>query len=83
MDNLSTVTHGHIYTATVNLSWIESFSTNDHIMSLLLSAGFTNVSVIGDGATRRVSGVWSGQTMTGEVDPHLTGIEDITVGGNR
>jgi kumamolisin len=72
-----TVLHGHHYSATVTLNFLEGFASNDTIVGMLDSAGFTDVSVTGSGETRQAQGLWPGPTTTAALDPHLSNVVDL------
>jgi hypothetical protein len=73
-----TITTGHRYAATVNLSGMEALADNAYIASYLSSAGFTNVTVTGSGGTRSVTATWTGATITRAADPHLSNVRDLS-----
>lgn len=73
--------HGHVYAADISLSWGEKLvATNSMIQGKLEDAGFTNVTVTGDGSTRHAQGTWNG----GDEDVSLpsqiveSSIQDLT-----
>jgi hypothetical protein len=70
---------GRRYRATVTLSFTEQvFATNDMIKEMLTGAGFKDVTVKGDGGKRVAEGVWAKPDMPGALEPHLSGVADIT-----
>lgn len=73
-----TLTTGHRYSATLNLSGIETIAGNAYIASNLTSAGFANVSVTGSGGTRSVMATWTGATVTHALDRHLSNVRDLS-----
>jgi hypothetical protein len=73
-----TITTGHRYSATVTLSFVEAFADNSRIASVLISAGFADVTVSGSGNIRTATGTWTGATMTRAVDPHLSNVRDLS-----
>jgi hypothetical protein len=73
----ATIVNGHRYSAEVDLSWIEGFASDDMLVAKLAAYGFADVTVTGSGETRQAQGTWTGETMTGEVDSHLSRIVDL------
>ena len=71
-----TMVKDHTYTATLSLSWIDSFADNTYIVNALRNMGFQNVVVSGGGGFRHVTGTWTGPTITGEPDSRLSDIRD-------
>ena len=68
-----TLHHGKRYQAAIALSLVEQqFATNGMIAGQFAQFGFTEVTVTGDGATRRAAGRWMGVKTTVALDPHLS-----------
>jgi hypothetical protein len=78
VDGEATLLHGHTYAATVSLSGVEPFASNEHIADMLAKMGFSNVAVTGGWSTRQAKGTWNGGTLTGPVDPHLSTVVDLS-----
>jgi hypothetical protein len=75
-----TVHQGKRYRATITLGFIErQFTSNKDIAARLTKAGFSNVTVTGDGSDRYAEGLWAGPDMTGPIDSHLSHIEELSV----
>lgn len=72
-----TITHGKRYSATINLAWYEAFDSNEDLVSRLTKMGFADVTVDGGGEQRQAEGTWTGETMTGAVDAHLSNIKEL------
>lgn len=51
-----------VYTADIELSWLESMASNGTIENKLTTAGFTEVTVWGDGMSRIARGKWPHET---------------------
>jgi hypothetical protein len=62
-----TVRQGKRYRATIQLGSFERFATNAMIASRLQAAGFAEVQVEGEGATRQAQAVWPGPDTTADV----------------
>jgi hypothetical protein len=73
------VRQGHRYRATIALSGIEHFASNDYIANELTQYGFADVVVTGSGGTRVAEGTWTGPDTTAQIDPHITNIVEIPV----
>jgi hypothetical protein len=74
-----TVRHGKRYQAIVTLNWFEQqVATNETIAGQLAKLGFSNVTVIGTGATRQVAGTWTGADITAQIDSHLSNIVEAS-----
>jgi hypothetical protein len=73
-----TIIQGHRYSATINLSWAESWGSDNQVAAVFAKAGFADVVVTGTGSTRQGEGTWSGPTMTGPLDPHLSDVKDLS-----
>jgi hypothetical protein len=72
-----TVKQGHKYSAEIDLSWLESFATDDTIAERFKALGFENVVVVGSGQVRFARGSWDKPDATVDVtDPHLRAIRE-------
>jgi hypothetical protein len=67
------------YSATIELNWVERLASNDRIARYLHEAGFTEVEVSGNGATRSATALWPHADRMGEVPPQITAIDEIEV----
>jgi hypothetical protein len=56
-----TLQSGKRYRATITLGFVERLASNDTIAEKFRDAGFADVHVTGDGATRYAEGVWSSE----------------------
>lgn len=72
-----TVRQGRRYRATITLGWIERWASNAMIAEKLTTAGFSDVSVSGSGATRIAEASWPGLDMTGEMPAQITEVTDL------
>jgi Thermolysin metallopeptidase, alpha-helical domain/Thermolysin metallopeptidase, catalytic domain len=72
-----TIRHGHRYAATVVLSGLEQFASDDDIANRLKQYGFTDVVVTGSGSTRRAEATWNGADTTAQVDSHLRDVVEV------
>ena len=72
-----TVRQGKRYRATVSLSGIERWASNDMIATRLRDAGFSEVSVSGLGTTRMAEALWPGADSTGEMPAQVTEVVEI------
>ena len=69
---------GHRYKATVTLSFFEQLgATNDLIRVKLVSAGFKEVKITGDGEKRLAEGTWGKPDVTGSIDDHLSNVTEV------
>lgn len=55
------------YLATLKLSWIERVASNNVIANKFTDVGFKDVVVTGDGAERKATGLWPGNSMEVEL----------------
>jgi hypothetical protein len=72
-----TVHHNKRYRATVTLTGLQQFATNDMVASEFAKYGFADVKVTGSGSQRHAEGRWTGPDTTAEIDPHLSQIVEI------
>lgn len=72
-----TVRHGHRYAATVVLSGLEQFASNDQVADRFKQLGFIDVVVTGSGSARHAEGTWNGADTTAALDPHLRDVVEI------
>ena len=72
-----TVHYGHRYRATLALSGLEQFASNDAVEGKLQGYGFINVSVTGIGATRYAEATWNGPDTTAQLDSHIVSVVEI------
>lgn len=68
---------GTRYRAELRLSWSESFAGNSTIREKLVEAGFTNVTVSGDGRSRRAEGTWAGGEEDVVLPEQIANVEAI------
>lgn len=77
-----TVKNGVRYYAQIKLTGFEVLATNEQIAEKLKAAGFTDISVTGDGDYRGASATWIGKDTTANIPSEIYHIEVIgAVGG--
>lgn len=76
-DKEFTLVHGKKYQAKIHLPGFEDMASNDKIMNMLVSYGFSDVEVTGDGRDREGSATWNGETVTGPLDRHIVEISEV------
>lgn len=74
-----TVRQGRRYKATISLGMLESFAGNDMIAERLQEAGFAEISVEGNGATRYAEGLWPNGDASAELPAQITAVTEIDV----
>lgn len=72
-----TVHQGKRYRATVTLSGIERWASNEMIAERLRTAGFSEVNVSGLGTTRVAEALWPGADSTAEMPAQITEVVEI------
>ena len=72
-----TVRQGKRYRATIALGMLERFASNDTIASRLQAAGFTDVSVSGNGATRQAEARWPKPDASAEMPTQITAVAEL------
>jgi hypothetical protein len=72
-----TVRQGKRYRATITLSGIERWASNDMIAGRLRDAGFSDVMVSGLGTTRTAEALWPGADSTSEMPAQITEVVEI------
>ena len=66
-----TVHHGMRYRAILVLKSVEQLANNALIAQKFRDLGFSGVRVSGEGATRRVEGVWPGKDTSANMPPQI------------
>lgn len=74
-----TVHQGRHYRATIALNWAEQFATNEMIAQRLRDAGFTEVSVSGNGHSREATALWSHKDATAQIPSQVSSIQELEV----
>ena len=64
------------YKAVLDLGW-KSWAPNSTVLSELSKAGFKDIHVTGEGATRTATGTWPGKTQTVTLPPEVKTVERI------
>jgi hypothetical protein len=72
-----TVRQGKRYRATITLSGIERWASNDMIASRLRDAGFSAVQVSGQGTARVAEALWPGADATAEMPAQVSEVIEI------
>jgi hypothetical protein len=72
-----TVHQGKRYRATITLSGIERWASNDMIADRLRTAGFADVTVSGVGNTRTAEASWTGADATAEMPAQVSDVVEI------
>lgn len=76
---LYTVRQGRRYRAQIELGWLEQIAGNEIVADRLREAGFTEVSVIGEGRTRAAEALWPLADTSAEIPAQVASIEEIEV----
>ncbi len=74
-----TVRQGRRYRATISLSMLQSFASNETIGDKFRALGFTEVEVDGQGETRTDDGLWPLTDATAQLPPEITAITELEV----
>jgi hypothetical protein len=72
-----TVRQGKRYRATITLSGIERWASNDMIASRLRDTGFSEVNVSGLGTARIAEALWPGADTTAEMPAQVAEVIEI------
>ena len=72
-----TVHQGKRYRATLALNSVERLADNALIARKFRALGFSNVRVLGSGATRRVEGVWPGKDTSAPMPPQIVAVAGL------
>jgi hypothetical protein len=72
-----TVQQGKRYRATISLGLLERFASNDMIAERLRTAGFSDVSVTGSGATRVAEALWPSSNATAEMPAQVSSVVEV------
>lgn len=71
------VKRGKRYKAQISLSFFEQVAGNDTIAGMFAKAGFSEVSVTGNGATRYAEGRWAGADATAEMPAQIVSATEL------
>jgi hypothetical protein len=78
MSNVFTVHHGRSYKAELQLSFFESFASEQQVAEKFEELGFINVVVTGSGSTRYAHGIWNGPDESVPLtDEHVVSVEEV------
>ncbi|MEJ0091891.1 MAG: hypothetical protein WDN46_00125 [Methylocella sp.] len=72
-----TVQHGHRYAATIVLSGLERFASNDQVADRFKQVGFVDVVITGSGSPRHAEGTWDGVDRTASIDSHIRDVVEL------
>jgi hypothetical protein len=72
-----TVQQGKRYRATIALSGIERWASNEMIADRLRTAGFSEVTVSGVGTARVAEGLWPGADATAEMPAQVSDVVEV------
>lgn len=72
-----TLRKGKRYKSVVTLGFVERIATNELIAGKFEAAGFTNVTVTGEGGTRYAEGVWSQNDLRPTYPPQVSDISEV------
>ena len=72
-----TVHKGKHYKAMISLNWWEQVASNDMIAAKLSDAGFTDVTVTGEGPMREAVGLWPHNDATAQVPSQVIAVREI------
>lgn len=72
-----TVRQGCRYRATLTLGMLESLASNDMIASKLEDAGFSEVTVEGQGSVRHASALWPNGDTSAAMPKQVASVEQI------
>jgi hypothetical protein len=73
-DHRFTFHQGRRYRFAITLGLVEQVASNDLIKGKLLEAGFTEVSVSGNGRSREARALWPRPSGTGELPPQVASV---------
>jgi len=74
-----TVHKGKRYHAIIALSWVEQLATNEMIAQRLRDAGFSEISVKGQGHIRDATALWPLKDATAQIPSQVASIQEIEV----
>jgi hypothetical protein len=69
-----TVRQGKRYRAILSLGFLERLASNEMVAKKLSEAGFTDVTVSGNGASRVAEGVWPAADATADMPPQVINV---------
>lgn len=73
-----TLHNGRRYRTTISLGFVERLASNDTIAEKFRAAGFSDIHVTGEGATRCAEGVWNGGEITATLPPQITDVSEVS-----
>jgi hypothetical protein len=73
-----TVQQGKRYRATIALSLIERFASNEMIAAKLREAGFSDVKVTGSGGMRHAEALWPSADTTADMPAQIASVAEIS-----
>jgi hypothetical protein len=74
-----TLERGKRYRSTITLGFVERLASNDTIAEKFRTAGFTDVTVKGEGGTRYAQGVWNSDNIRPTYPAQISDISEVEV----
>lgn len=68
---------GKRYRTVITLGFVERLASNEVIADKFLEAGFTDVTVSGEGGTRYAEGVWSADNVRASYPPQISDVTEV------
>lgn len=68
---------GRRYRTTIALGFVERLASNDVIADKFRAAGFSDVTVTGEGGTRYAEGVWAVDDLEPSMPPQITEVTEV------
>ncbi len=72
-----TLERGKRYKSMITLGFVERLASNEAIASRFREAGFTDVTVTGEGGTRYAEGVWSADNLRPTFPPQISDFSEV------
>jgi len=72
-----TVRKGRRYRAHIHLGWLEQVVSDATLIDKFVDAGFTNVSVVGEGRERWCFGTWPNEDASAELPAQIVGVAEV------
>ncbi len=68
---------GKRYQANIALTGLQAIAPNSEVARKFIELGFINVNATGTGASRTVTGMWSGTTVKIDLPPQVKSVKEI------
>jgi hypothetical protein len=72
-----TLQRGKRYRSVVTLGFVERLASNEVVADKFREAGFTDVSVSGEGGTRYAEGVWNADDVRASYPPQISDVTEV------